>query len=312
MKKLLALALAAWVLSIGALAAGEIDMDYTGRVDTYTGAPVESAGAQVGSRVEVTDSVGYDRETGLFCYMVEGVSQELRASVMDGMITRNTVRIVLPTGVVASLYRDGAEDTQPLDSVSEPGNYVLNAKSGGGGTVQVFSFTIVGQYTGQVESYRMPSGFIVTELKIDGNESEFGDYAVNFTQEGVYELEYTCYKTGVDYSLSTIVDHTPPALELSGIQDGVIRGVVRLPEVEEGAVLSVVKDGEVIGATGPLTQLGHYRVTVTDRAGNSTDEEFTIMLYFDISSIAFILLIAGLAVGLTAYLVKYRMSLRVR
>ena len=313
MKRFCMIMLAVWLLCAPVLAVDEIDIDFTGQIDSYTGEPAIGGNSYAENKVYLSDRISYDKTQRLFFYTVSGAGEGVTATVMDGMITTQPVSITVADGLSPTLYRDGEADVQPLSTIRNPGSYTLNLASADGGVVSLLSFTIVSETTGKLELYRMPEGFFVTNLLLNGEESDYDYSMVDFSEEGDYEVEYVCRDTGVTYHLQLTADHTPPTLTFSGVgEDGIARGPVSITNAGDAVSVTVLQDGEATRYSGELTDIGHYEVVAEDAAGNSVTYPFTIMLYLNATSIVFFVLLVVLLALLAVYLIRYRTRMRVR
>jgi hypothetical protein len=61
-----------------------------------------------------------------------------------------------------------------------------------------------------------------------------------------------------------------------------------------------------------LTLSGDYKIILQDEAGNLTDYEFSILVYFDLSSWIFFAMVMLAVVGTGVYLYLERKRMRVR
>lgn len=304
---------ALWLLYPSALAA-DVDVDYQGDLDTVTGEAVysdEDTGVDQSDRVQVSDDVIYDRNRLAYVYTVGDM--ELATSIVDGMIIRGKATIVPDDTLSVVLYRNGEEVTdENLDSISETGQYVLEATTNGQ-SQRIMAFSIVGEYANSVDSYTMPSGFVITGASRNGTEISWQRNYVDMSTEGEYIVEYTCSRAGMSYQLNIVVDHTAPELNFDGIDaDNCARGPVTLLDAEEDATITIKHGDDWGGYQEKLTESGDYQVRITDRAGNSTDYYFTILIYFDSNSFVFIGLILAVIAGTVAYVFLFRKKMRVR
>lgn len=310
MKRILMAVLVLCALCVPVLA--DVDIGYTGPIDPYTGDATESGTTERDNLLYVTDNISYDVQRARYLYSVDGIAQEITATVMDGMITTQTVMIEVPTGITAELYRDGIPDDQVMDNIREPGDYSLSVASPTLGVTSVLRFTIVNDHTG-ITSYRMPKEFLVMELSVNGEESEFDRTVVDFSQEGEYAMRYICYPTKVSYSLYLTVDHTPPELTIEGVDEkGTARNEVNVTPSEDVETVKLYFNGEEQRFTPTLTKTGYYEITATDEAGNSTTAAFTIMLYLNTTGMVFLAILALLIIILLIYLLRSRRKIRVR
>lgn len=261
--------------------------------------------------VFISGEVSYDRELGMFCFPIGNTELNLCATVMDGMVTTSKVVLQIPEGIEIGIFRNGKEYTAEEGSITKPGSYMVNYQENGS-TVQIMTFQIVGEETGKLESYRMPSNFAVESVTKDGETLESDRTVVDFSEEGRYVVEYICVPTGVKYRLKAKIDHTAPTLALKAVVNGSADGPVDISDLEKGAKLVVKRNGKVVNESGTLTKSGNYVVTVSDPAGNTNTYQFTIQVYFNANSIIlFIIIIVGL-IALLIYIYKARTGLKVR
>lgn len=286
-------------------------------LDPFTGQPIEEqteAANQSSDYIYINENTHYDRFQRAFAYELGSVSpNRVYASVAYGMVTTEPVNIIIPSGAIATLYRDGkAVENPDFGYISEPGSYVLSVSGSSTQSVQPLSFTIVGITTGALDSYRMPDGFSVTSIVLDGEQQPFMANEASLITEGEYFITYQCAATGLTYNLNVNVDHTPPQLELANVKNGVAGGPVDISDVEDGCAISISCDGKAISYNKRLTQNGIYKIVLTDVAGNTNTYNFRITFYFNVTSILFILTVIGLLAALVGYLLFTRKHLRVR
>ena len=315
-KKIVALLSAAVLLVLPALAE-DPDLTYSGVLDAVTGEPITAVSS---SAAEATDSSGrirlqageeYDPETGLFVFTLSR-GAEVTSTVADGMVTAGKVSISVPTNAAVTLYCNGnAVEGTDFTALSEPGSYVMLSQNGSGLSEQVFSFTIVNEFTALTE-YRIPAGFAATDVFLDGVEQPFTNRTVDLSQEGYYRIEYGCLYTELPYVLEVSVDHTAPVLELKEVKDGVARGAVDISDRERDVSLLCVLDGEKISVSNQLTKAGNYTLRLEDPAGNVTTYQFTIGVYLNISAWVFVGIIAAVIAVTALYLMVSRKKLRIR
>lgn len=323
MKRLFALAMSLLLLASAALPVFAVDeeddvgdMDYTGVLDPFTGAPVDSVNESLGTGgdgvVSVANGILFSTDKRRFLYPVPGAGTLcVESDVMTGMLVTGTVNLVIPEGVNCQLYRNGKACENANGVISERGSYVLNYQEGEK-VVSLMEFTIVNRLTCKPDRYEMPLGFVVEEVYLNGTEIATGSGEVDLTQEGTYQINYACHLTDSRYSLELVVDRTPPVLALEAVHDSVANGPVDLSDLEPGARCEIELNGSRISYTDTLTKSGNYLVTVTDEAGNSSAYAFTIQVYLNTSAWVFLLLFVGAAAALIIYLMKSRKNLRVR
>lgn len=294
-------------------AAAEVDMNYTGILDSYTGLPAgQNAVPEDAERVWLNNNTFYDFTTNRFIYELSS-GTELSSTVADGMITNGPVSLELSGGSSGRLYRNGtALDTSDYTDLTEPGKYVVSINSNTGVTVEPLCFTIVGSETCMPEEYVLPEGFSFTEVLRDDALIEYSAGQVRLAEEGSYRMSYVCRSTGLLYGLKTKVDRTPPVLELAEVVDGEARGPVTLYDLEPNTSLRIERDGRELNFTQELNESGNYHIWLRDAAGNSTEYQFRIRIYLNVNAIVFVVLILALILLMIIYLVYSRKKLRIR
>ena len=315
LKKLLALpiSLCIAVSALSLTAFAELDMDYEGEINIYTGEPVESQETETNQSVALPDGSVFDRNAHTFRYTAsEGY---VYSTVANGMITTEEVSLSVSGGGNAILYKDGevAEDTD-ISSVTEAGSYVLVGTENDTEN-QLLAFTIVSKTTGAINTYLMPAGFEVIEVVISDVTQPVTDKSkVDMSVEGEYVISYRCTSTGVDYGLHVTVDHQAPKITLEGVKDGKASGPVTVKGVAktDSVYLQFGDEKETFPSDGVLKTPGKYQLTVTDAAGNSVTESFEIRMYLNAQGIWFAILAAAVLISAGVYMYLARKRLRVR
>ena len=284
---------------------------YTGPVDSFTGAPLGAAEGDIGGNVILINSMtGYDRERHMFVTL-QG-SRQIYSNVADGMTVTDPVSLILPEGMLCTLYKNGqpAGEVDPLN-INEVGAYVLT--EAGGDKMEIMRFTIVNRVTGQLARFEVPDGFEITAALLGGNGVDYKSSYVSMEQEGQYVVEYRCPVTETRYSFSATVDHTAPTLALPGVdEDGYAKGPVDISDLEQGAKIGIWLNEQEISYVSVLTQSGSYRIILEDEAGNTNSYQFVIRVYFNVSGIIFLVVVLAAAVGVGGYVLYSRRHLRVR
>lgn len=293
-------------------AAAEVDVNYAGRIDNFTGEPYDETATQVYSeRVLINNETIYDRTNHMFVYSENG--KEVYSNVATGITTTDAVKLILPEGMLYTLYKDGTPITDvDVTYITAPGAYVLSESMSGGDNAEVLRFTIVNTVTGKLESFRVPSGFVLSSVALDGAQISHENNSVSLEKEGKYTINYRCPGAELVYSTSFIVDHTPPTLALNEVEDGIARGPVDISDLEEGAKIGIWLNGEQVPYAEELTGSGVYRIVVNDEAGNQSDYQFTIQVYFNISALFLFLALFILLALVGGYVLYSRKHLRVR
>ncbi|MBR4691439.1 MAG: hypothetical protein IKP17_01640 [Oscillospiraceae bacterium] len=322
LRALSALLLLFLLLALPAMAEGEEsgeedEFSYVGELDPETGdVPGRASSFSEAGRAEISPGMGYDAAREQFVFpLTDGT--ELFSSAADGMIV--TGRVILDyTGPSAlTVYRNGeAVNLAGAGELRDPGVYAVAV--GSETAARVCSFTILGPSTNLIHAYTVPEGFLLRGAERDGEEIEYSRYTVEMEQEGKYVVRYRCPLIDKDYTLSVVIDRTPPNLILSGTvgRDGGVHSAVQVLGLEPGDALYVTRDGEPVRLNTAddvvLTDTGVYTVTAADAAGNTVKYDFTIMLYLNTNAVMFILLFAAVVASVFIYAFWKRKSLKVR
>lgn len=312
----LAALLLAGGLSLPALAANT-DFTYSGALNPETGRPIYSGGggSQEQTLVILNDGMYYDRDLDSFVYPLGSGIAQVYADVADGMVVNRPVSVSTSDGVSVQIYRDGvAVAEEEFERLSVAGNYNVSARSGDS-TVQVLTFTIVGERTNLAGGYNMPDGFYVTDATRDGERTEYERTYVPMDQEGQYHIEYICAPTGLSYELDVFMDRTPPQLTFDARADkqGRAHSAVTVGGFEPGDTVALTLNGDRVNFPndGVLRGSGNYALEVTDAAGNIATYQFTILVYFDANSLIFFSLVMVSIVAIAAYIVVKRKNLKI-
>ncbi len=308
--------LAVFPITAALLVSPEVNMDYEGSVDPFTGAPAKQESASSsGPEVKLPDGSVYDRATHSFIYSVSGYEGKISSTVANGMVVTDSVSVVIPPDMDAQLYRQGnVVDNLDYSNISEPGSYSV-VVAGVDTKKQALSFDIVAPKTGQLTSYILPEGFVIQSVAID-NVKQGMNYSrtIDFSKEGKYDVSYRCTSSEINYNLKVEIDHTPPEVEFKGIKNGKAAGPVTIEGLQEGDSVNIRFNGTDVNApdNGILRSVGQYEVTVSDDAGNTVTKEFTIRMYLNLQGGIFVALAMAVFVAAGVYMYISRKRLRVR
>ena len=321
LRTLTALLLLLLLFALPAMAEGEDgeeedEFSYVGELDPETGSiPGRSSFADEGW-AEISPGMGYDAAREQFVFpLTDGT--ELFCTAADGMIVTGRVILDYNGPSALTVYRNGETVSMTgSGELRDPGVYVVSV--GNETAARICSFTILGSSTNMIRSYTVPEGFLLRGAERDGQEIEYSRYTVEMEQEGKYVVRYRCPLIDMDYTLSVIIDRTPPNLVLSGTvgRDGGVHSAVQVLGLEPGDALYVTRDGTAMRMTSVddvvLTETGAYTVTAADAAGNAVSYDFTIMLYLNTNAVVFILLFVAVVASVFIYAFWKRKSLKVR
>lgn len=295
----------------------QVDIDYDGAVDIYTGAPVngntdEDSGAQV---VKLPDGGSFDRSSHKYVYSAGDDRMNVYSSVANGMVVTDPVTVKPDEGLSVNLFKNGkiVKDAD-LSSISDEGSYSVVVR-GEDSESQILSFRIIPDLTGDIDSYSLPKGFYVVSVMIDDKAINVGSTgSVDMSQEGKYRIVYRCQATGIDTELKVTLDHTAPKIKLEGVKKGVARGPVSIKGVEKGDTLVLKRDGTEVSFVidNTVRNTGKYEATVTDKAGNVTTKKFVIKMYLNYQSIIFFLVVVAIIGAAIGYMVYSNKKLKVR
>lgn len=286
--------------------------DYTGDLDLYTGKPTAVEANKTSGIVTITDNEKYNLETHMFLFSVNGGT--FGCSVADKMVTNSPVSIEREGEFNVAIYRNGTKLNGIPSTVSDAGNYTVitwddNSES------QLMTFQIVGSVTGTMDQYVLPEGFVASTVLVDGIEAPRSFGVIDMTEEGYYEIRYSCNATKITYDLAVSIDHIPPQITLQGLdKDNRARGPVTVQGLQKGDTVSATLDDEKVSMKdgNKFTESGQYTILVTDNAGNVTRKDFQILLYLNVKSVVFLIIFVVLVAGVFVALYITRKNLRVR
>lgn len=288
---------------------GTTDIGYTGPLDPLTGLPSGSASDDALYTTLREGSYGYDLEQR--CYVNKVGGKSFTSSIPNGALLSaggESVSFSVPIGLSAVLYRNGnAVSDADLSDITESGSYLLEVGMSNSDESVSFSFRLLDTLTNSLSEISLPDGFRFEYVLLDG-ETIATDYS-NYTQliaDGSYEVCWSCEEIGRRYTVSFTRDTVAPTLALPEVTDGEAHSAVTLTDLEEDCyiLLTELDSGEtqtIVSAETELTQAGRYRLTVYDRAGNSSVYDFVIHVYLNISAVAAIVLIVGAVGSLSLY-----------
>ncbi len=264
------------------------------RIDNFTG---EEIGGVTEGVYALSGDTTYDHDTGLYRYKVNNkLGSYVYSTVPDGATVQQTVILDVPNEVMPQLYCDGELVEEPdFSCITEPGGYTLMVDDGSDVNSPFFTFRILDDYTSLFSSFVPPDDFEITYATLDGSYIDYTSSGVYITEDGRYNIVYSCPSTGQSFSINFYSDRTAPALEFEGlINNRYAQGPVTVTGLGEGEEVYMTIDGYESVYSDVLARAGHYKLKVTDRAGNYTNYDFTIRQY--LSNITWILILAVTAI----------------
>lgn len=299
------------MLSLLIAGAGAVQED-TQLVDSFTGEEVTDGSGVLREQERISERVIYDRKEDAYVYTA--ANGQVYTNVVDGMITQESVSIYADDAVGCTLYLDGERVDDPdLSAITQTGSYVLETANSTS-SEPLFSFTIISETAGaSLSGYRVPAGFAVDSVSVDGVDKPAEGGYIDLSGEGTYAIEYECPAANKYYSMNVYIDHTPPTLALDAVVDGCAHGPVDVSDLEEGVAMQVYRDGEEVTVyNNEIDRSGDYTIELMDAAGNRTTYTFTIMVYLNISAWAVVILLVLIGAALMVYLIVSRKRLHVR
>lgn len=121
-----------------------------------------------------------------------------------------------------------------------------------------------------------PVNFKVSSVKCNGLETESHSYYACFKKDGFYSVVFEEENNPViKYSVSFQIDRNAPYITFSkDVMSGEAKAPVTIQTGESDAVIKVYKNGAVSSDTYTLTTGGNYRISVSDKYGNTRDYSF--------------------------------------
>ena len=286
---------------------------YTGPIDLVTGRPVTEGNDSSSDYITISETVQFNKVSKEYEYSVG--SSTIRCSVANGMVVTDSVTLAKDGEMNLSVYKDGKTMSDVPSPIKEPGNYVVVTYENNS-EKQLLSFQIVNEITGKITYYVLPTGFTITSLTLDDQIQAHSNGTVDMTKEGHYVVHYSCTQTGESYKLDVEIDHTPPQVTFEGLdEENNARGPVTVNGLENGDSISILLDDSdtvVLDDDNQVSETGSYHVVVTDRAGNSIEKDFRILLYLNLNATLFIIAIAVVLLGVLTALIITRKKIRVR
>ena len=257
-----------------------------------SGTPLTEEGSY---RITATDAAGNITEVS---FTIDK-SVDFAADIYDNAIV-NSMTFAASENLTVSVTKDGEAVAYKFgDTLTAAGSYTATLTDELGNS-KTFSFTIAEPLVQKFfHNFDNVSG--LDKVSVNGEETRLNYGDLTLDKSGTYEIAVTV--NGKDYTFTVTVDATAPAATLTGVENGgSTKSGVILSDLAEKATVEVYKDGEKIGyALGSeLTEVGQYRVVLTDELGNLTEYTFEILYSVNGGAIALIVIYILIVVGIIA------------
>ena len=188
------------------------------------------------------------------------------------------------------------------DEITEPADYVVKMTDKLGNTTEL-SFTIVEPIVNEFKyNFDNINGF--EKVLVNGEETRLNYGTLELFEDGEYEIVVVA--NGDNNTFYVNIDATAPTLTMKGVtNNSKTNGVVVLSDVTEDAEVKVfLNDDEIEYMVGEeLSEIGKYKVVVTDECGNTTEYDFSIEKGANIGLFVLIGIVVLAAAGVIVFFV---------
>lgn len=292
--------------------------NFEGSVDTITSMPVDDDALNKKDGVTILEDghLGYHNMSGhyrLYCG-----SAYAECNLPGGAVVNSGTGLIIygaPGLQMALLCNNQPVSEFENALLTEPGTYQLSLTDNSGSTIS-YNFVLVNGATNQVNEIFLPKGFRFTHVELDDVEQtpEFTNY-FDCLVDGHYAIQWSCPGLGIYYSADFQLDRQAPTLTLPEVVNGMAEKSVTLTDLEPGAIVRYTIDGgteHVVSEPGAvLSAPGHYNLSVSDAAGNTSYYEFRVRASLDIRSGTALLLLVSALLSLLVYSIRLRRHARV-
>ena len=252
-------------------------------------------------RITATDAAGNVTEVS---FTIDK-SVNFVADVYDNAIV-NSMTFTANENLTVSVTKDGEIVAYKFgDTLTAAGNYTATLTDELGNS-KTFNFTITEPLVQKFfHNFDNVSG--LDKVSVNGEETRLNYGDLMLDKSGVYEIAVTV--NGKDYIFTVTVDATAPAATLTGVENGgTTKGAVTLSDLTEKATVEIYKGGEKIEYSlgDELTEVGQYRIVLTDELGNSAEYTFEILYSVNGGAIALIVIAILVVVGVIVTVVIMR------
>ena len=224
------------------------------------------------------------------------------ANINDGALA-NSVIIVENEKLEFVVTRNGEViEFDDGDEITEPADYVVKMTDKLGNSTEL-SFTIVEPTVTEFKhNFDDLAGF--EKVLVNGEETRLNYGTLELFEDGEYEIVVVA--NGDNNTFYVNIDATAPTLTMKGVtNNGKTNGVVVLSDVTEDAEVKVFFNDEEIEYTvgEELSEIGKYKVVVTDECGNTTEYDFSIEKGANIGLFVLIGIVVLAAAGVIVFFV---------
>ena len=224
------------------------------------------------------------------------------ANINDGALA-NSVIIVENEKLEFVVTRNGEViEFDDGDEITEPADYFVKMTDKLGNTTEL-SFTIIEPIVNEFKhNFDNINGF--EKVLVNGEETRLNYGTLELFEDGEYEIVVVA--NGDNNTFYVTVDATAPTLIMKGVtNNGKTNGIVVLSDVTEDAEVKVFFNDEEIEYTAgeELSEIGKYKVVVTDECGNTTEYDFSIEKGANIGLFVLIGIVVLAAAGVIVFFV---------
>ena len=263
-----------------------------------SGTPLTEEGSY---RITAIDAAGNTTEVS---FTIDK-SVDFAADIYNNAIV-NSMTFTAGENLTVSVTKDGEAVAYKFgDTLTAAGSYTATLTDELGNS-KTFNFTVTEPLVQKFfHNFDNVSG--LDKVSVNGEETRlnYGDLILD--KSGIYEIAVTV--NGKDYTFTVTVDATAPAATLTGVENGgSTKGGVILSDLTEKATVEVYKDGEKIeyALGSELTEVGQYRIVLTDELGNSAEYTFEILYSVNAGAVALIVIAILVVVGVIVTVVIMR------
>ena len=253
--------------------------------------------------------ITYDEETSMYVYTLPN-EFKFYISVPGGAASVDPVRMRIEDKTSnVTVTKDGEEYevangtyyfSEPglyqLDMVCKPGSYT-------GDNITIYNYQIVFQVLNDGYSRQnfllAPEGYEIKYVACSGKPIEItNSKCIYIPDDGNYQVRCSADNLP-DYSMTFKKDTKAPTLTFSQpIKQRALKLPVSYEKTDEEDTITVYRDGNSVELQSQtLNQGGHYRIRVTDKAGNNRDYQFFVKETYKLFNKHLVILIVIVALG---------------